>query len=78
VSAWGVGFGLIPVSVTAWIVEREIDAGQALLVVAFQVAISSGSLFGGVIADHFGIPDTLLCAALLPVVCAMPPWPSVR
>ncbi len=73
VSAWGIGFGLIPVSVTAWMVERlpnEIDAGQALLVVAFQVAISSGSLFGGVIADHFGISDTLLCAAVLAVLCA--------
>ena len=74
VAAWGIGFGLIPVSVTAWMIERlpgAIDPGQAMVVVAFQVAICGGSLLGGVIADRFGISSTLLLSGLLAAVCAI-------
>jgi predicted MFS family arabinose efflux permease len=47
VVVWGVGFGLIPVALTSWMLEAVPDApeaGQALLVSGFQVAIASSAM----------------------------------
>ncbi|CAN7195620.1 MULTISPECIES: MFS transporter [unclassified Variovorax] len=71
VVVWGVAFGLIPVSLTAWMMEAVPDAqeaGQALLVSGFQVAIASGALIGGVTVDGYGISSTMLLSAALVLV----------
>jgi len=68
---WGVGFGLIPVSLTGWMLQAMPDApeaGQALLVTGFQVAIASGALLGGLVVDSRGISSAMLLSAMLVLV----------
>jgi predicted MFS family arabinose efflux permease len=70
---WGVAFGLIPVALTGWMMQAVPDAqeaGQALLVSGFQVAIASGSLIGGLVVDDAGISSTMLVSAALVVAAA--------
>jgi predicted MFS family arabinose efflux permease len=68
---WGVGFGLIPVALTGWMLQAMPDApeaGQAMLVTGFQVAIASGALLGGLVVDSEGISSAMLLSALLVLV----------
>ena len=54
---WGVAFGLIPVALTGWMMQAVPDApeaGQALLVSGFQVAIARGALTGGAGGGRLG------------------------
>lgn len=60
---WGAAFGLVPVSLTVWMLNalpRTPDVGQALLTCFFQIAISIGSAAGGWIFDGSGIAGALL------------------
>jgi predicted MFS family arabinose efflux permease len=71
VIVWGIAFGLIPVALTGWMLKAVPDApeaGQALLVTGFQVAIASGALLGGVVVDGYGISSTMLVSAALVLV----------
>ena len=73
VVVWGVAFGLIPVALTGWMMQAVPDApeaGQALLVSGFQVAIASGALAGGLVVDGYGIANTMLMSAALVLVAA--------
>ncbi|VTU26317.1 Purine ribonucleoside efflux pump NepI [Variovorax sp. PBL-H6] len=73
VVVWGMAFGLIPVALTGWMMQAVPDApeaGQALLVSGFQVAIASGALAGGVVVDGYGIASTMLMSAALVLVAA--------
>lgn len=71
---WGLAFGLIPVALTGWMMEAVPDApeaGQALLVSGFQVAIAVGALLGGVVVDGYGIGSTMLVSGALVLVAAL-------
>lgn len=71
---WGVAFGLIPVALTGWMMEAVPDApeaGQALLVSGFQVAIASGALIGGVTVDNFGISSAMVLSGVLVLIAAL-------
>lgn len=71
---WGVAFGLIPVALTGWMMEAVPDApeaGQALLVSGFQVAIASGALIGGVTVDNYGISSAMVLSGALVLVAAL-------
>ncbi|MET0498710.1 MAG: MFS transporter [Steroidobacteraceae bacterium] len=71
---WGLAFGLIPVSMTAWMLQALPDApeaGQALLVTSFQIAIASGALFGGRLVDSFGIGGALTLGGVLAAAAAV-------
>ncbi|CAN7723317.1 MFS transporter [Bosea sp. LjRoot9] len=57
VALWGFAFGALPVGLQTWMVRVAPDQAEAvggLLVAAFQVAIASGAVLGGVLVDHFG------------------------
>jgi DHA1 family purine ribonucleoside efflux pump-like MFS transporter len=57
VAIWGFAFGAIPVGVQTWIVRAAPDhpeAASGLIVTAFQIAIASGAIFGGVLVDNLG------------------------
>lgn len=65
---WGIAFGLVPVSMTAWMLEALPDApeaGQAMLVTGFQVAVASGALFGGLLVDGHGVVSAMWLGAAL-------------
>ncbi|SEK30858.1 MFS transporter, DHA1 family, purine ribonucleoside efflux pump [Roseateles sp. YR242] len=54
---WGFAFGAFPVGFQTWIVRVAPDQAEGaggLLVAAFQVAIASGAIGGGVLVDHMG------------------------
>ncbi len=65
------------------------EAGQALLVSGFQVAIASGALLGGRVVDGWGISSTMVMSGGLVLVAradrrsrwavrAAPPWRPER
>ena len=47
------------------------EAGQALLVSGFQVAIASGALLGGRVVDGWGISSTMVMSGGLVLVAAL-------
>jgi predicted MFS family arabinose efflux permease len=65
---WGLAFGLIPVTFTAWMLHAVPDApeaGQALLVCGFQIAIATGALLGGIAVDSFGVASAIMLGGVL-------------
>lgn len=57
VTLWGFAFGAFPVGFQTWIVRAAPDQTEAaggLLVAAFQVAIASGAMGGGMLVDRIG------------------------
>jgi predicted MFS family arabinose efflux permease len=54
VGLWGFAFGALPVGFQTWMVRispDEAESAGGLLVAAFQVAIASGAIFGGLLVD---------------------------
>jgi predicted MFS family arabinose efflux permease len=54
---WGFGFGAVPVSAQSFITRAapdEAESAGALLLTTFQIAISSGAIFGGVLIELQG------------------------
>lgn len=71
VLAWGVAYGAIPLGVSSWMQLTSPhlpEASSAMLVTSFQVAIASGSLSGGLMVDHAGVPSVLWLGAALGVL----------
>lgn len=63
VAAWGLAFGALPVALTAWMIQAvpdAPDAGQAVLVSVFQIALASGALLGGWAVDGYGVPSAMV------------------
>jgi predicted MFS family arabinose efflux permease len=57
VMLWGFAFGAFPVGFQTWITRAAPDQAEGaggLLVAAFQIAIASGAIGGGVLVDHIG------------------------
>lgn len=66
VLVWGVAYGAIPLGVSTWmqLTSPQLpEASSAMLVTMFQVAIASGSLFGGLMVDLHGVPSALWLGA---------------
>jgi predicted MFS family arabinose efflux permease len=64
---WGFAFGAFPVGFQTWIVRVAPDQAEGaggLLVAAFQVAIASGAIGGGLLVDHVGALGGPLFAAV--------------
>jgi predicted MFS family arabinose efflux permease len=58
VLAWGLGFGMMPISLQSWVFETtsgSLDNTGSLFVTTAQTAIAIGSLAGGIALDRFGI-----------------------
>ena len=54
---WGFAFGAFPVGFQIWIVRAAPDQAEGaggLLVAAFQIAIATGAIGGGLLVDHIG------------------------
>jgi DHA1 family purine ribonucleoside efflux pump-like MFS transporter len=57
VMLWGFAFGAFPVGFQTWITRAAPDQAEGaggLLVAAFQIAIASGAIGGGVLVDRIG------------------------
>ncbi|MDQ8021488.1 MAG: MFS transporter [Moraxellaceae bacterium] len=57
VAVWGFAFGAFPVGFQTWIVRAAPDHAEGvggLLVAAFQIAIASGAIGGGLLVEHIG------------------------
>ena len=71
VAAWGFAFGAFPVGFQTWITRAAPDHAEGaggLLVAAFQVAIATGAIGGGLLVDHIGAlgGPAFAIAAILP------------
>lgn len=70
VTAWGVGFGMLPVAMQAWLssaAPNELEGAQAIFVAIAQAAIGAGAFFGGILVNVFGARGALWMGA----VCAL-------
>lgn len=69
VTLWGFAFGAIPVGFQTWIVRAAPDQAEGaggLLVAAFQIAIASGAIGGGILVDRIGaLGAPIFCAVML-------------
>jgi DHA1 family purine ribonucleoside efflux pump-like MFS transporter len=71
VAVWGFAFGAIPVGVQTWIVRSATDqpeAGNGLIVAAFQIAITSGAVLGGLLVDHLGPTGVIGYAGIMTMI----------
>lgn len=72
VGLWGFAFGALPVGFQTWLVrvapEEEAESAGGLLVAAFQVAIASGAVFGGLLVDGFGTLGVITYAMIATLV----------
>ncbi|OLP61792.1 transporter [Xaviernesmea oryzae] len=72
-ATWGLAFGAFPVSVQAYISRNagdEAEGAGAAVLVAFQIAISSGAVLGGMIINGQGPAGVYLFAALAALLAA--------
>ncbi|MFC9973663.1 MFS transporter [Spirillospora sp. NPDC127200] len=66
--AWGLAYGGVSVTLQSWLlaaVPRAPEAGSALFVAAFNIAISLGALVGGRVVDGAGVAGVLWACGLL-------------
>jgi predicted MFS family arabinose efflux permease len=86
---WGVGFGMMPISVQTWIFQaapHAMESGGAVFVSIVQIALASGALVGGLTVDHAGVSGAmalggglaLAMAALIAVRAKDDGQPSVK
>jgi DHA1 family purine ribonucleoside efflux pump-like MFS transporter len=74
VGLWGVAFGALPVGFQTWMVRISSDEAESaggLLVAAFQVAIASGAVFGGLLVDSHGALGAIGYAAVATLLGAL-------
>ncbi len=74
---WGFAFGAFPVGFQTWIVRAAPDQAEGaggLLVAAFQVAIASGAMGGGLLVDHIGARGGPLFALTTMTLGALLVW----
>jgi DHA1 family purine ribonucleoside efflux pump-like MFS transporter len=74
VAVWGFAFGVIPVSVQTWVVRAAPDQAEGaggLIVAAFQVAIASGAVLGGLLVDNLGPAGAIAYCGLAAVLAAV-------
>ncbi|MGV8871558.1 MAG: MFS transporter [Rhodococcus sp. (in: high G+C Gram-positive bacteria)] len=85
IALWGLAFTTLPVCIQSAVVRAapaDADKASAIYVVAFQLAIATGALVGGVLVDVSGIVTVtaaatiLVAAALALVVLARNTFPS--
>jgi len=63
VALWGLAFGAFPVSIQSFVVRHAPDDAEsagALVIPAFQIAISSGAILGGLLIEIEG-PVSVIC-----------------
>ncbi|THV19759.1 MFS transporter [Peteryoungia ipomoeae] len=63
---WGLGFGAFPVAISSWNAKAAPDQAEsagAILSTAFQVAIASGGVVGGILIDSLGAAAPIHSAA---------------
>jgi predicted MFS family arabinose efflux permease len=73
VSIWGLAFGVLPVSVQAYLSRSagdEAEGAGAAMLTAFQIAISSGAILGGVLVDGQGPAGVFIFAAIAAIAGA--------
>ena len=76
VMAWGFAFGAVPVSVQMWMFTsspRLYEAGSALMVSAFQIALSAGAAIGGLLVDASGIKSAFVIGGVVCIAGAIIP-----
>lgn len=68
IALWGYSFGGAPILLQkdlADLSKENVDIAQAIFVTAFNIAVASGGLVGGVLLEYYGIPFLLLALILL-------------
>lgn len=84
IALWGFAFGAFPIGFQTWIIRAAPDQAEGaggLLVAAFQIAIASGAIGGGILVDYIGAlggPVFALVTIILGTLLVMRFGPSVN
>jgi DHA1 family purine ribonucleoside efflux pump-like MFS transporter len=73
VTLWGFAFGALPVSVQTWMISAAPDQAESaggLMVTAFQVAIATGAVLGGLLVDNWSVTGPVAYFVLAALVVA--------
>ncbi len=73
VMLWGAAFGAVPVCVQIWMFTASpslYEAGSALMVSAFQIALAAGAAIGGVLVDSSGIGAAFVASGVVSIAGA--------
>lgn len=71
---WGAAFGALNVCIQIWTFEaapEKFEAGSAVMVTVFQVALATGAFAGGIVVDGAGTLAAFLIGASLCLLCAL-------
>lgn len=74
VTLWGFAFGGLPVAVQTWMVRaapQQAESAGGLMVTAFQVAIASGAIFGGLLVDNVGETSVFVFFGLIALLATV-------
>ncbi|WP_019854400.1 MFS transporter [Actinopolyspora mortivallis] len=74
---WGLAFGGVSVSLQTWMIKaapHETEAASALWVSMFNLSISLGALFGGVVVDTTSLSNVLWLGAVLVLLTTLTVW----
>jgi predicted MFS family arabinose efflux permease len=73
IAFWGLAFGAFPVSVQSFVVRHaqdEAESAGALVIPAFQIAISSGAVLGGLLIETQGPVSVVMLLAAASLLAA--------
>jgi predicted MFS family arabinose efflux permease len=71
---WGMGFGLLPISVQSHVFEaspNQMDLTGSMFVAIAQASIAAGSLVGGLIVDHIGLVTLMSVGGVLSLATSL-------
>lgn len=74
IAAWGIAFGIVPMSWSTWItqvVPDEAEAAGGLIVAAIQAGIAAGAAAGGVIVDTHGVPAVFAAGSVILLIATV-------
>ncbi|WP_193333447.1 MFS transporter [Duganella sp. FT27W] len=74
---WGLGFGMMPISVQSWMFKaapHAMESGGAVFVSTAQVALAGGALVGGIVADHLGVSGVMIAGGAFALAMALVIW----
>ena len=74
---WGFAFGALPIAMQGWMLKAapdETESASAMFISSLQIGLASGSFFGGVAVDRFGLETTLLSSGCIALATAALLW----
>ncbi|NYT38711.1 MFS transporter [Allopusillimonas soli] len=81
IAAWGMVFGIVPMSWSTWVADAvpdEAEAAGGLIVAAIQTGIAAGAAVGGAIVDASGVSTVFVAGSVVLLAAMLLAWIATR